>query len=66
MNGWPILYIKVAQKSYMSSSLGGAVSTVSFPIIPIALLKNDRISLISMEHKFGVYDQTMFNIIPMP
>jgi hypothetical protein len=39
----------------MSSSLGGAASTVSFPIIPIALLKNDRISLISIEHKFGIY-----------
>jgi len=39
----------------MSFSLGGAASTVSFPIIPIALLKNDRISLISIEHKFGVY-----------
>jgi hypothetical protein len=47
--------MKVVQKPYMSSSLGGAASTVSFPIIPIALLKNDRISLISIEHKFGVY-----------
>ena len=47
--------MKVVQNPYMSSSFGAAASTVSFPIIPIALLKNDRISLISIEHILGVY-----------
>lgn len=57
--------MKVVQKPYMSSSFGGAASTVSFPIIPIALVKNDRISLISIEVIFGVYKPTTLNISSM-